>query len=40
MMKRDECFRALAAHLTDEVVIAVYSSAFDWLELAPRAPGR
>src|SRR5471032_1726734 len=37
MMKRDECFRALARHLTDEIVIAVYSSAFDWLELAPRA---
>src|SRR5258708_16193860 len=37
MMKRDECFRALAAHLADEIVIAVYSSAFDWLELAPRA---
>src|SRR6202163_52063 len=37
MMKRDECFRTLARHLTDEIVIAVYSSAFDWLELAPRA---
>jgi sulfopyruvate decarboxylase subunit beta len=37
MMKRDECFRALAARLRDEIVIAVYSSAFDWLELAPRA---
>jgi len=37
MMKRDECFRALARHLTDEIVIAVYSSAFDWLEIAPRA---
>jgi sulfopyruvate decarboxylase subunit beta len=36
MMKRDECFRVLARHLTDEIVIAVYSSAFDWLELAPR----
>src|ERR1700704_7214329 len=37
MMKRDECFRALAARLRDEIVIAVYSSAFDWLEIAPRA---
>src|SRR5260370_33543312 len=37
MMKRDECFRVLARHLTDEIVIAVYSSAFDWLELASRA---
>jgi sulfopyruvate decarboxylase subunit beta len=37
MMKRDECFRVLARHVTDEIVIPVYSSAFDWLELAPRA---
>ena len=37
MMKRDDCFRTLARHLTDEIVIPVYSSAFDWLELAPRA---
>src|SRR5215472_3689243 len=36
MMKRDDCFRALARHLTDEIVIPTYSSAFDWLELAPR----
>ena len=36
-MKRDECFRALARQLTDQIVIPVYSSAFDWLELAPRA---
>ena len=37
MMKRDECFRALARHLSDEIVLPVYSSAFDWLEIAPRA---
>ena len=37
MMKRDECFRALARHLKDEIVLPVYSSAFDWLEIAPRA---
>src|SRR5258705_11018935 len=37
MMKRDECFRALARHLGDEIVLPVYSSAFDWLEIAPRA---
>ncbi len=36
MMKRDACFRALARHITDEIVIAVYSAAFDWLEIAPR----
>lgn len=37
MMKRDDCFRALARHLSDEIVLPVYSSAFDWLEIAPRA---
>src|SRR5437868_11486919 len=37
MMKRDDCFRVIARHLSDEIVIPVYSSAFDWLELAPRA---
>jgi sulfopyruvate decarboxylase subunit beta len=37
MMKRDDCFRALARRLTDEIVLPVYSSAFDWLEIAPRA---
>src|SRR3990172_91937 len=37
MMKRDECFRALARRLGDEIVLPVYSSAFDWLEIAPRA---
>jgi thiamine pyrophosphate-dependent acetolactate synthase large subunit-like protein len=36
MMQRDACLRALAAHVTDEIVIAVYASAFDWLEIAPR----
>jgi len=37
MMKRDECFRALARHVTDEVVVATYSSAVDWLALGERA---
>jgi phosphonopyruvate decarboxylase len=36
MMKRDDCFRALARHVGDAIVIPVYSSAFDWLEVAPR----
>ena len=36
MMKRDECFRVLARHVTDEIVIASYSSAVDWNELGPR----
>src|SRR5262249_26164242 len=37
MMKRDECFRALARHVTDEIVVATYSSAVDWLALGERA---
>ena len=37
MMKRDQCFRALARQIDDEIVLPVYSSAFDWLEIAPRA---
>jgi phosphonopyruvate decarboxylase len=36
MMKRDECFRALARHVTDEIVIATYSSAVEWNDLNPR----
>ena len=36
MMKRDECFRALARHVTDEIVVSTYSSAVDWLELGER----
>ncbi len=36
MMKRDECFRILARHVTDEIVVSTYSSAVDWLELGER----
>ena len=36
MMKRDECFRILSRHITDEAVVATYSSAVDWVEIAPR----
>jgi sulfopyruvate decarboxylase subunit beta len=36
MMKRDQCFRILARHVTDEIVVATYSSAVDWLELGER----
>ena len=36
MMKRDECFRVLARHVTDEAVVATYSSAVDWVAVAPR----
>jgi thiamine pyrophosphate-dependent acetolactate synthase large subunit-like protein len=35
-MKRDECFRILKRHVTDEVVVATYSSAVDWLALGER----
>ena len=37
MMQRDQCFRALARHVSDEVVVATYSSAVDWLALGERA---
>lgn len=36
MMKRDECFRILARHVTDEIVVSTYSSAVDWLALGER----
>src|SRR5918994_1362620 len=37
MMKRDACFRALARHIGDAIVVTTYSSAFEWLAIAPRA---
>ena len=37
MMQRDECFRILARHVRDEAVVATYSSAVDWVAIAPRA---
>jgi thiamine pyrophosphate-dependent acetolactate synthase large subunit-like protein len=36
MMKRHECFSVLARHVTDEIVIAVYSGAVEWNDLNPR----
>jgi thiamine pyrophosphate-dependent acetolactate synthase large subunit-like protein len=36
MMKRDDCFQALKRHLTDEIVVATYTSAHDWVAIAPR----
>jgi sulfopyruvate decarboxylase subunit beta len=36
MMKRDECFRILARHITDEAVVATYSSAVDWVDIKSR----
>jgi thiamine pyrophosphate-dependent acetolactate synthase large subunit-like protein len=36
MMKREDCFKALARHVTGEVVVATYSSAVEWSDLGPR----
>jgi thiamine pyrophosphate-dependent acetolactate synthase large subunit-like protein len=36
MMKRDECFELLKQHITDEIVVATYTSAHDWVAIAPR----
>jgi len=36
MMRRDECFRILARHIGDAAVVTTYSSAVDWVEVAPR----
>ena len=36
-MKRDECLRALARHVPDDIVVAVYSAAFDWVNIRPHA---
>ncbi len=35
MMKRDDCLRVLARHVTDEIVVATYQAAFDWLVIRP-----
>jgi len=36
MMKRDECLKALARHITDaDIVLPVYSTAFDWIDIRP-----
>ena len=35
MMKRDEVFRILASHYPDGIVVAVYQSAFDWINIRP-----
>ncbi len=34
-MKRDECFKALARAHTNEIVVAVYQSGFDWRAIKP-----
>ena len=35
MMKRDECLKALARHRKDEIVVAVYTAAQEWIHIAP-----
>lgn len=35
MMKRDEMLKVLARHRTDEIVVAVYKAAQDWIHIAP-----
>jgi len=35
-MKRDECLKALAGRLADDqIVVAAYTSAFDWIAIRP-----
>ena len=35
MMKRDDCLKVLARHRTDEIVVAVYKAAQEWLHISP-----
>jgi sulfopyruvate decarboxylase subunit beta len=38
MMKSDDCLKALARHVTDQdIVLPVYSTAFDWIAIRPHA---
>jgi sulfopyruvate decarboxylase subunit beta len=37
MMQRDRCLQILAEHIPNEIVVAVYSAAFDWVEIRPHA---
>lgn len=34
-MRRDDSLKALARHRTDEIVVATYQAAFDWMRIAP-----
>jgi thiamine pyrophosphate-dependent acetolactate synthase large subunit-like protein len=36
MMDRMKCLEILAAHVTDEIVVATYSSATDWISINDR----
>ena len=35
MMKRDECLKVLARHRTNEIVVAVYQAAQEWIHISP-----
>ena len=35
-MKRDLALEALKAHVTDDIVVAVYQACFDWISINPR----
>jgi len=35
MMKRDECLKVLARHRKDEIVVAVYTAAQEWIHISP-----
>ena len=37
MMNRTKCLQMLAPHLTDEIVVATYSTASEWVEMSDRA---
>lgn len=37
LMNRDQCFRVLAQHVKEEIVVATYSSAFEWLKINDRS---
>ena len=36
MMNRLECLKILSRHITDEIVVATYSTASDWIEINER----
>jgi len=35
MMKRDQCLKALARHHSDQIVVATYQAAFEWMAIKP-----
>ena len=37
MMNRTKCLQTLAPHLKDEIVVATYSTASEWVEMSDRA---